>query len=596
MPLDLDARKPLKLCVLKFGSSVLQKPDDYVRAAHEIYRHTRAGEKVVAVVSALEGETDALFAVGGDVGQGASDGLMARLVRCGELKSAALMGLALERTGIPSAVLDPHEMGLMADGEPLDANLTGLDSERVLAHFEKADVIVAPGFFGEGVAGPVTLGRGGTDLTAVEFAHWLDADRVRLIKDVDGVYTDDPAKVADAERLDQLDYDEAVRVSRGLVQEKAIFRARDNQVVIEVAALGRPYATRIAGRVQQRPGPVPAARKLKVAVLGHGAVGAGVCSHLLAHPGRFELAPVLVRDAAKHSKASDQPLEFTEDPAVALAGTPDIVVETLGGTDTARALSQSVLRDGSHLVTANKAVVALDIDRLNDLARQQGRQLRYSAAIGGGVPILELVDLLGRNGEILAVEGVMNGTCNFIFDQLKQGTRLADAVSEAQRLGFAEADPSTDLDGHDAADKLVLLAHHAFGVTLHPSQIEKESLNDLDGNRIRAVNEKGMVFKQIARCEATPDGRVEARVEIVALEPDHPLAGLVNEGNGFLVKLPQKTVSLRGKGAGRWPTAEAVFADIMDIQRSYLAGEAEASPVPENPLSHIRRMSTGQVA
>lgn len=596
MPLDLDARKPLKLCVLKFGSSVLQKPDDYVRAAHEIYRHTRAGEKVVAVVSALEGETDALFAVGGDVGQGSSDGLMARLVRCGELKSAALMGLALERTGIPSAVLDPHEMGLMADGEPLDANLTGLDSERVLAHFESADVIVAPGFFGEGVAGPVTLGRGGTDLTAVEFAHWLDADRVRLIKDVDGVYTDDPARVADAERLDQLDYDEAVRVSRGLVQEKAIFRARDNQVVIEVAALGRPYATRIAGRVQQRPGPVPALRKLKVAVLGHGAVGAGVCSHLLAHPGRFELAPVLVRDPAKHAAACDRPLEFTDDPAVALAGTPDIVVETLGGTDTARALSQTVLRDGSHLVTANKAVVALDIERLNDLARQQGRHLRYSAAIGGGVPILELVDLLGRNGEILAVEGVMNGTCNFIFDQLKQGTRLADAVSEAQRLGFAEADPSTDLDGHDAADKLVLLAHHAFGVTLHPSQIEKESLNDLDGNRIRAVNEKGMVFKQIARCEATPDGRVEARVEIVALEPDHPLAGLVNEGNGFLVKLPQKTVSLRGKGAGRWPTAEAVFADIMDIQRSYLTGEAEASPVPENPLSHIRRMSTGQVA
>lgn len=596
MPLDLDARKPLKLCVLKFGSSVLQKPDDYVRAAHEIYRHTRAGEKVVAVVSALEGETDALFAVGGDVGQGSSDGLMARLVRCGELKSAALMGLALERTGIPSAVLDPHEMGLMADGEPLDANLTGLDSERVLAHFESADVIVAPGFFGEGVAGPVTLGRGGTDLTAVEFAHWLDAERVRLIKDVDGVYTDDPARVADAERLDQLDYDEAVRVSRGLVQEKAIFRARDNQVVIEVAALGRPYATRIAGRVQQRPGPVPALRKLKVAVLGHGAVGAGVCSHLLAHPGRFELAPVLVRDPAKHAAACDRPLEFTDDPAVALAGTPDIVVETLGGTDTARALSQTVLRDGSHLVTANKAVVALDIERLNDLARQQGRQLRYSAAIGGGVPILELVDLLGRNGEILAVEGVMNGTCNFIFDQLKQGTRLADAVSEAQRLGFAEADPSTDLDGHDAADKLVLLAHHAFGVTLHPSQIEKESLNDLDGNRIRAVNEKGMVFKQIARCEATPDGRVEARVEIVALEPDHPLAGLVNEGNGFLVKLPQKTVSLRGKGAGRWPTAEAVFADIMDIQRSYLTGEAEASPVPENPLSHIRRMSTGQVA
>ena len=598
MPLDLEARKPLKLCVLKFGSSVLEKPDDYARAAHEIYRHTRAGEKVVAVVSALDGETDALFAVGGEVGEGCSDALLARLVRCGELKSAALMGLALERSGIPAAVLDPHEMDLRADGEPLDANLTGLDADRVLSHFETADVIVAPGFFGEGLAGPVTLGRGGTDLTAVEFAHWLDADRVRLIKDVDGVYTDDPARNPDAVRLDQLDYDEAAKVSRGLVQDKAIDRARDNNVVIEVAALGRPFATRIAA-VERRAGPVQKAAPLRVAMLGHGAVGAGVCSHLLAHQGRFELAPVLVRDPARHAaeaRAAGLPLVFTDDPAEALAGDPDIVVETMGGTGLARALSQSVLREGSHLVTANKAVIAQDMERLTELARQQGRQLRYSAAIGGGVPVLELVDLLAETDTILSVEGVLNGTCNFVFGQMRNGARLADAVAEAQRRGFAEADPSADLDGDDAADKLAILVRHAFGITLHPDQIARESLNALDAHRIRAVNEQGLVFKQVARCEALPDGRVSARVDIEALDPHHPLAGLVNEGNGFLIRLPNRTISVQGKGAGRWPTAEAVFADIMDIQRLHLAGAGKASPVPENPLSQIRRMSTGRVA
>lgn len=588
-------KRPLKLCVLKFGSSVLFTPDDYARAAHEIYRHVRAGEKVVAVVSALDGETDALFGVGNDVGQGCSDALLARLVRCGELKSAALMGLALERSGIPSAVLDPHEMGLRAEGEALDANLTGLDAGRVLARFGAVDVIVAPGFFGDGADGPVTLGRGGTDLTAVEFAHWLGADRVRLIKDVDGVYTDDPAKVANAKRLDQLDYNEAAKVSRGLVQDKAITRAKEQSVVIEVAALGRPYATRIAA-VEKRAGDGVAAKPLKVAVLGHGAVGAGVCAHLLAHPGRFTLNPVLVRDPDQHRVSAPVALHFTADPAEALAGDPDIVVETIGGTGLARSLSQSVLRNGAHLVTANKAVMALDFDRLHQLALENGRSLRYSATIGGGVPILEIVDLLATEDTLLSVEGVLNGTCNFVLGQLGQGVPLAEAVAEAQRLGFAEADPSADIDGYDAADKLAILVRHAFGVALHPDQISRESLSDLSAARIAAVNEKGFVFKQVARCSTTHDGRVEAKVEIQALAPDHPLAGLVNEGNGALLNLPGGQLGVFGKGAGRWPTAEAVFADIMDIQRDTVLPAKAASHMPENPLSHIRRMSTRTVA
>tara|TARA_R110002073_G_scaffold303658_1_gene472107 strand:- start:6808 stop:8703 length:1896 start_codon:yes stop_codon:yes gene_type:complete len=555
-----------KLCILKFGSSVLHTPQDYARAAHEIYRHTRAGEKVVAVVSALNGETDALFDVGASVGQNTHDAMLARLVRCGELKSAALMGLALQRSGVTAAVLDPHEMCLKAEGSALDANLTGLDAGRVLAHFTQADVIVAPGFFGEGPDGPVTLGRGGTDLTAVMFAHWLGASRARLIKDVDGVYTDDPARVPDAHRFDQLDYAEAARVSRGLVQEKAIHAAEALGVVIEVATLGKSFATRI-GPVAPKIGARNPRRPLRVALLGHGSVGAGVCEHLLANTDRFQLNPILVRDPAHHVAISAPGLRFTGDLAEALAHRPDIVVETIGGTGMARSLSQSVLRDGMHLVTANKAVIALDFDRLHALATQSGRHLRYSAAVGGGAPILETLDRVNRCGSVLSVEGVMNGTCNFILGKLGEGALLADAIAEAQALGFAEADPRGDIDGDDAADKLSIIIRHAFGLRLDPADIARESLSDLSTGRLRTAAEQNLVIKQVGHCSAGTDGQLVARIELRALEPGHRLAKLRNEENGFLVQLPHESLYVQGKGAGRWPTAEAVFADIVDIQR-----------------------------
>jgi len=580
-----------RFSVLKFGSSVLRNADDYARVAHEIYRHTRTGEKVVAVVSALDGETDALFAMGDQVGQGSSDRVLARLVRCGELKSAALMGLALERSGVPVAVLDPHEMDLVASGDPLDANLSGLNREKVLARFDQADVIVAPGFFGEDEDGPITLGRGGTDLTAVMFAHWLGADRARLIKDVDGVYSDDPAKNPDAHRFDALDYEAARKVSHGLVQDKAISRAKALDVVVEVASLGKAYATRIAAQVE-KPAAVRVERPLRVAVLGHGAVGAGLCQHLLAHPNRFQLSPILVRNPAKHSPDADPRLHFTQDPAEALRDDTDIVVEALGGTGFARSLSQSALRDGRHLVTANKAVIALDLALLSGLARENGLDLRYSAAVGGGTPILEHLDELAPKNDVLAVEGVMNGTCNFILDALDRGELFADAVAEAQRLGFAEADPSTDLDGDDAADKLAIICHHAFGIMPDVRDISRESLSDLSPERIAAAREAGLVFKQVGRCVADNTGGVDARVELRALPQSHPFAALRNEANGFLIHRPQGLTYIKGKGAGRWPTAEAMFADLMDVQRRHArsASPGKTTTTRQKTASQDHRM------
>lgn len=556
-----------RICVLKFGSSVLFSPADYSRAAHEIYRHTRNGEKVVAVVSALDGETDELFGLSDTVGA-QHEALTARLVRCGELKSAALMGLALDRAGIPVNVLDPHEMDLTAAGSPLDANLTGLDANRLHDALDTADALVVPGFFAEGENGPVTLGRGGTDLTAVIFSHLLGADRVRLIKDVDGVYTDDPARNPDAERLDRLDYSEALRVSHGLVQEKALIAAEKNDVVVEVAALGKGYATRI-GRHEREPGAKRDVKPLRVALLGHGAVGAGVRQLLEAHPGRFALNPILVRDPAAHASAHpDTKAAFTADLAEALGSDPDIVVEVLGGTGLALELLHSALDQDSALVSANKAALARDFEALHAKARKQGKPLLYSASVGGGAPILEAVDRLAQSPGLAMIEGVMNGTSNYLLDRLAEGMPYDEAIAEAQALGFAEADPSADTDGHDAADKLSLLIRHAFDVAVDPASIPKMSIGDIQPHVIAAASAEGARFRQVAHCHLSDDGQVSARVDLVRLPEDHLLAQIRNEENRFrLVDKAGGVHIVNGKGAGRWPTAEAVFADLMDIQR-----------------------------
>ncbi|MFL5232141.1 MAG: hypothetical protein ACJ8DM_04355, partial [Microvirga sp.] len=191
-----------QLCVLKFGSSVLEREEDYPKVVQEVYRHLRDGEKVVAVVSALAGDTDALLEQAHRVGgETASAALVARLARVGELQSAALMALALGKVGLRVVTLDPHEMGLVAQGSPLDADLVALDADAVWARIHVNDVVVVPGFIADHAEhGVVTLGRGGTDLSAVFFADRLDAHRVRLIKDVDGVYEQDPAQNPNAPR------------------------------------------------------------------------------------------------------------------------------------------------------------------------------------------------------------------------------------------------------------------------------------------------------------------------------------------------------------------------------------------------------------
>jgi homoserine dehydrogenase len=566
---QVDGEAQKRVCVLKFGSSVLGVEGDYPAAALEVYRHVREGEKVLAVVSALAGETDALLDQAARVGGEGDSALVARVARVGELHSAALMALALVRLGLRACTLDPHEMGLVAQGEPLDANLERVDAALVQARLDSHDVVVVPGFTAiHDEHGIVTLGRGGTDLSAVFFADRLGAHRVRLIKDVDGVYAEDPARNPYAERYLELDYDLAAEVSSGLVQDKAIRAAQAGKVLIEVAALGAGEATTIADVPARKALPARGPR-LRVALLGCGAVGAGVLAHLRQWPDLFELNPVLVRNPANRAGGA----RFTESAEEALAGA-DLVVETMGGADLAADLLRPVLRAGVHVVSANKAAVAKHYDALHACADAGGAMLAYSAAVGGGVPILET---LARLDGVVEVEGVMNGTVNYLLGRLAEGWSFDNALAKAQELGFAEADPSADVDSHDAADKLSILVRKALRVPLPPSHIARESLRDVGEEAVTAALARGEMLKQVGRCRLLPGGGVEAEVRFVSLPAQHPLARAVNEENSFRVRTADGAVhSLCGKGAGRWPTAASVFSDVMDIQRALVLRSAEA--------------------
>jgi homoserine dehydrogenase len=231
------------------------------------------------------------------------------------------------------------------------------------------------------------------------------------------------------------------------------------------------------------------------------------------------------------------------------------------------------------VVTANKAALAKHYDSLHACADAGGGSLRYSAAVGGGAPVLETLQRL--SGSVVAVEGVMNGTCNFLLSRLGEGWSFDEAVAKAQELGYAEADPSADVDSHDAAAKLSILVREAFGVPLPPERIARQSLRSVTPEAAQAALAGGQALKQVGRCRLLPDGSLEAEVVLEALDLSHPLAGARNEENRFLVTDADGMVhEVFGKGAGRWPTATAVFADVMDAQRALLGLSEPAAAEP----------------
>jgi homoserine dehydrogenase len=570
--LERPAASPLPVAapvvvVMKFGSSVLVDPADAPKVASDIYAEVRRGRRVVAVVSALAGETDRLLAEARALGLAHDNSILPAYVVQGEERSAALVALACDRVGLSAATLTVRELGLVAEGPCEHARPLSLDRAALDRALLKHEVVVVPGFGAVSPEGQVVLlGRGGSDLTALFLAAELELDSVQLVKDVDGLYDRDPNVHPDARRYDQASWAEAKALGGGLVQPDALDLAEARRLKVEVRNYLDGHRT-VVGPVGAPPKPAPAHRRLRVAVAGCGVVGGGALARLLVDP-RVEVVGVLVRDPSKPRDvpgASDAQLSplLVSSPDALLERQPDIVLEALSEAAAGHAVIRAALSRGVDVATANKQAVSVDPAGLLALAEANSAKLLWSASVGGGVPMVEAVRGARAEAPVAAFEAVLNGTVNFMLARLGEGASFDQALAEARVAGFAEEDPSSDLEGLDALAKVRLLAFEAFGVMPEEADIPRDVLNPA------ALPPAGS--RQLCRCELK-DGKLVAAVRLMSGQLDPLFAELKGEGNALkVVSHDGSVVRRRGRGAGRWATAESLLADLSDLAAARLS-------------------------
>src|SRR3954469_5411842 len=325
-------------------------------------------------------------------------------------------------------------------------------------------------------------------------------------------------------------------------------------------------------------------RNLRVALLGAGSVGSQVARLLLEQGDEFasrvgarlELVGIAVRDVDA-PRDTDLPRDlFTTDASSLILGA-DIVVELMGGIEPARGYVLQALNSGADVITANKALLATHGPELFEAAEQVGAQLYYEAAVGGAIPIIRpLRDSLAGD-RVERILGIVNGTTNFILDRMDTaGEDFATALATARQLGYAEADPSGDIDGHDAAQKAAILASLAFHTRVPVESVYREGITGVTLADVETARKAGYVVKLLAICERIQDGDVEgvsARVYPALVPASHPLAAVHGANNAVFVEAEAAgSLMFYGAGAGGIQTASAVLGDVVSAARRHVIG------------------------
>ncbi len=316
-------------------------------------------------------------------------------------------------------------------------------------------------------------------------------------------------------------------------------------------------------------------RTVRVGVLGAGTVGAALLRMLARHP-HLEVTAALVRDPGRPRDLGPRPVRLTTDPDVALAGA-DVVVELLGGVDVPTDLMTRAAEAGARLITANKAALAERWDVWGPWVRA-GR-VGFEAAVMAGTPVVGALAGALRGSRLRSLEALLNGTCSYLIGRLEAGVGFDEALAEAQDLGYAEADPSLDVDGIDAAHKLTVLGRLCADPDLAWAAVRPnvEGVRDLTPAFVRAERAAGRRVHLVAALEADGSGGWRASVGPRSLPAEHPLARL-GEGRGALVFRGDAVgeVWLAGAGAGAGPTASAVLGDVLEAA----AGRPGPTPAP----------------
>ncbi len=304
---------------------------------------------------------------------------------------------------------------------------------------------------------------------------------------------------------------------------------------------------------------------MKIIMLGYGTVGRGVAEILDAHPEYGRITKILVR----HPEKYDDP-RITGDPEEVFAeADTELVIECMGGLEPAHTYVKKALECGYHVVTSNKKMLAEFYEELQDEAEKQGCLLRYEACVGGGIPWIHELIRLQRIDDVTEFSGIINGTTNYILSQMsREGTSFADALAGAQEAGYAEADPTDDIDGYDARYKVSLSAAAAFGVLPDPAVIPCFGIRHISAGDIAWAARNGRTVKLIGKGSLKED-HVELQVMPVMLKNDHILAGVMTNLNGLSAGSTTLGTSYYiGQGAGRYPTAHAVVQDVISVEEN----------------------------
>jgi len=344
---------------------------------------------------------------------------------------------------------------------------------------------------------------------------------------------------------------------------------------------------------------------LKVALLGCGSVGTEVARLLTTHATELAQrvgAPLELTGIAVRRLELDRGLELDPDlfstDAGALVKGADLVVELIGGIEPARTLILEAMAGGAAVVTANKALLAQDGPTLYEAADRHGVDLYYEAAVAGAIPLLRPIRESLAGDRVSRVLGIVNGTTNYVLDKMdSSGLGLAEAVAQAQALGYAEADPTADVDGFDAAAKAAIIASLAFHTRVAASDVHREGIGKVTAADVASARAMGAVVKLLAICERTvdPDGAesVSVRVHPAMIPLAHPLAGVREAFNAVFVEAEAAgELMFYGRGAGGLPTASAVLGDLISAARNRVGGsrgpgESAYAELPLRPMGEV---------
>ena len=344
-------------------------------------------------------------------------------------------------------------------------------------------------------------------------------------------------------------------------------------------------------------------KNLKVGMLGCGVVGSNVARLLHEDSGDFAarsgatltLAKVAVKNVS--AKRDHVPASIITSDALSVVNDPsiDIIIEVMGGIEPARELLLAAIKNGKSVITANKALLGLHGAELFEAADKNGVDLYYEAAVGGAIPILRPLRESIVGDHVHRVMGIVNGTTNYILTKMdEEGSAFADVLKEAQALGFAEADPTADIEGHDAAAKAAILAGLAFHTRVTTKDVSCEGISKISARDVAVAREMDHVIKLLAIAELTADQQVSVRVHPTLISRQHPLASVRNAFNAVFVEAESAgELMFYGRGAGGAPTASAVLGDLIAIARNKTSGgeghgESDYAEISIAPLDNVK--------